>query len=145
MDSMYSQFVAADSSQVLRDAGRVRDGRGASFRIRTDQPRHQRPRADVIADVPNQRTSCRTRPGRQDVHLETVAVDQVRCEAGSRAAQSTQIGDAGNAGAPYSTDQPQPIYLPSGGSARAGVAQARERTRELHRARIDAYFRRTLN
>ena len=48
------------------------------------------------------------------MHLETVAVDQVRCEARNCAAELTQIGDARNAGAPYPTYQPQAIHLPPG-------------------------------
>ena len=120
---MDSQLVAANRSQVFGDAGRVRDRGRASMRIRADKPRHERPRADVIANVPNQRTSRRTRPRRQHVHLEAIAVDQIRCESRQCPAQAMQVCDARNSRASHVANQSQMTLLPAGGAAGARVAQ----------------------
>ena len=108
---------------------RVGHDRGAGARAPSQQPRRQRPPAQVVVDVPQQRGTGRTGPGAEHVHLQAVGVHDVGAAVAQDAAQPPGVARRRQRRA----QQRQPQTGARGqAAAHAPIPEPRQRRRKRH-------------
>ena len=90
-DRLHWRQCAAQRQKIVPDAPRVGDRQGASRSAAFEHRCAQSPPRHVVVQVPDERCARRLGPRREHVHLQAVAVDEVRCEFTHGAAQLRDV------------------------------------------------------